>query len=127
MVDQLRHGPCSCARKTPETANIETKQSVPRRAGFIAAARGIQEIRKFLIIAESSCGRTWQWYTVFPFQVLNLVRIVMLEKGGKRSLTYGQLAQEAMNLPVPSGVKLKDPKEFTLIGRPTRRLAQSSD
>ena len=53
-------------------------------------------------------------------------RGVVIEKGGKRSLTYGQLAQQAMNLPVPSGVKLKTPKEFTLIGRPTRRLDSPS-
>lgn len=49
-------------------------------------------------------------------------RGVVLENGGKRSLTYGNLAQEAMSLPVPTDVALKDPKSFTLIGRPTRRL-----
>jgi isoquinoline 1-oxidoreductase beta subunit len=49
-------------------------------------------------------------------------RGVVLEKGGKRSLTYGKLAHDAMSLPVPKDVALKDPKQFTLIGRPTRRL-----
>jgi len=48
---------------------------------------------------------------------------VVLERGGHRSATYGQLAADAMRLPVPTDVKLKtDPKTFTLIGRPTRRL-----
>jgi isoquinoline 1-oxidoreductase beta subunit len=49
-------------------------------------------------------------------------RGVVFEKGGKRSLTYGQLAHDAMGLPVPTKVVLKDPKTFRLIGRPTRRL-----
>ena len=36
--------------------------------------------------------------------------------------TYGALAEAAMQLDIPLGVKLKDPKNFTLIGKPTRRL-----
>ena len=39
-----------------------------------------------------------------------------------RQLGYGELAEAAMALPVPQQVKLKDPKEFRLIGRPTNRL-----
>jgi isoquinoline 1-oxidoreductase beta subunit len=41
--------------------------------------------------------------------------------GGKRA-TYGELAEAAMKLPVPQKVSLKDPKQFKLIGKPTRRL-----
>ena len=39
-----------------------------------------------------------------------------------RQLGYGELAEAAMALSVPQQVKLKDPKEFRLIGRPTNRL-----
>ncbi|HEY8197162.1 MAG TPA: xanthine dehydrogenase family protein molybdopterin-binding subunit [Gemmatimonadales bacterium] len=39
-----------------------------------------------------------------------------------RSLTYGQLAEEAARQPVPAKVTLKDPKQFTLIGTPAKRL-----
>jgi isoquinoline 1-oxidoreductase subunit beta len=49
-------------------------------------------------------------------------RGVVFEKGGKRSLSYGKLAHDAMALPVPTNVALKNPKTFTLIGRPTRRI-----
>jgi isoquinoline 1-oxidoreductase subunit beta len=37
-----------------------------------------------------------------------------------RSLSYGQLAEKAASLPSPSlsGVKLKDPSQFTIIGQP---------
>jgi CO/xanthine dehydrogenase Mo-binding subunit len=37
-------------------------------------------------------------------------------------LTYGALVDAAAKLPVPDKVALKDPKEFTLIGTPAKRL-----
>src|SRR5436309_8717946 len=39
-----------------------------------------------------------------------------------RTLTYGALVDRAALLPVPRDVALKDPKDFTLIGTPVRRL-----
>src|SRR5438128_7473163 len=39
-----------------------------------------------------------------------------------RTLTYGVLADAAAKLPVPAQVRLKDPKDFTLIGTPAKRL-----
>jgi len=39
-----------------------------------------------------------------------------------RTLTYGALAAKAAALPVPDKVTLKDPKDFTLIGTPAKRL-----
>lgn len=46
---------------------------------------------------------------------------VVIGPGGKR-LTYGELAEAAMKLPVPEAVTLKDPKQFRIIGKPTGRL-----
>src|SRR5204863_183883 len=37
-------------------------------------------------------------------------------------LAYGALAEKAAKLPVPDKVPLKDPKDFTLIGTPAKRL-----
>ncbi|HSV51750.1 MAG TPA: xanthine dehydrogenase family protein molybdopterin-binding subunit [Burkholderiaceae bacterium] len=45
----------------------------------------------------------------------------VLGPGGKK-LGYGELAEAAMQLPVPEKVTLKDPKQFRLIGKPTGRL-----
>jgi len=39
-----------------------------------------------------------------------------------RTLSYGALADAAAKLPVPAQVRLKDPKDFTLIGTPAKRL-----
>jgi isoquinoline 1-oxidoreductase beta subunit len=41
-------------------------------------------------------------------------------KGKKAS--YGQLAEDAAHLPVPQAPKLKDPSEFRIVGKPTKRL-----
>jgi isoquinoline 1-oxidoreductase beta subunit len=41
--------------------------------------------------------------------------------GGKKA-TYGQLAEAASRLPVPKDVALKDPKDFKIVGKPTKRL-----
>ena len=41
---------------------------------------------------------------------------------GKEQLSYGKLAQVAMALAPPKTVTLKDPKDWKLIGTPTRRL-----
>lgn len=46
---------------------------------------------------------------------------VVTGPGGKRA-TYGELADAAMKQPVPASVTLKDPAQFRLIGKPTRRL-----
>ncbi|MGY4827021.1 molybdopterin cofactor-binding domain-containing protein [Sphaerotilaceae bacterium SBD11-9] len=40
---------------------------------------------------------------------------------GKKA-TYGQLAADASRLPVPQTPTLKDPKDFRIVGKPTKRL-----
>jgi isoquinoline 1-oxidoreductase subunit beta len=40
----------------------------------------------------------------------------------KRSLSYGSLAESAAKLPVPENVPLKEPSQYHLIGKPTKRL-----
>lgn len=45
----------------------------------------------------------------------------VLGPGGQK-LSYGELAEAAMALPVPEKVTLKNPKDFRIIGHPTTRL-----
>ncbi len=41
---------------------------------------------------------------------------------GAQKLTYGQVADDAMKLPQPAKVKLKDPKDWKIIGTMVRRI-----
>ena len=43
-------------------------------------------------------------------------------KGSNKKASYGELADAASKLPVPEKVKLKHPKDFTRIGKPTHRV-----
>jgi isoquinoline 1-oxidoreductase beta subunit len=46
----------------------------------------------------------------------------VIHQATSRRLAYGALAQRAASLPVPSDVQLKDPKDWRLAGKPTKRL-----
>lgn len=48
-------------------------------------------------------------------------RSTVIHDASKRQFAFGELAAEAAALPVPSEPRLKDPKEFTLIGRSLQR------
>jgi isoquinoline 1-oxidoreductase subunit beta len=47
---------------------------------------------------------------------------VVLHVPTKRKLTYGSVAEAAAKLPVPADVPLKDPAQFRVIGKSTKRL-----
>ncbi len=51
-----------------------------------------------------------------------VARGAVTHPGSKRTLGYGALAKAAGVLPMPAKVALKDPKDFTLIGKPLRRV-----
>jgi len=46
----------------------------------------------------------------------------VIHTASRRRLSYGRLAQKASSLTPPQNVALKDPKDFKLIGKPTKRL-----
>jgi isoquinoline 1-oxidoreductase beta subunit len=47
---------------------------------------------------------------------------VITHKGSGRTTTYGKVAAEAANLDPPSDIKLKDPKDWKIAGKPLKRL-----
>lgn len=46
----------------------------------------------------------------------------VLHTGSDKKIGYGELAEKAATLPVPQEVTLKEAKDFTLIGKPVKRL-----
>ena len=46
----------------------------------------------------------------------------VVDATGKQRIAYGELADAAAQLPVPTNVKLKDPSTFRIIGTPAKRL-----
>ena len=46
----------------------------------------------------------------------------VIHTASKRRLTYGSVAETASKLTPPANVKLKDPSEFKVIGKPAKRL-----
>jgi isoquinoline 1-oxidoreductase beta subunit len=74
-----------------------------------AAARGL--------LVEAAAQR-WN----VPASSCQVEKGVVIHGATSKRLTYGVLANDAAKLPVPADVALRDPREFTLIGKPTRRL-----
>lgn len=54
-------------------------------------------------------------------EVTTKAGVLYHEKTGK-STKYGELASKAAQLPVPTAVKLKSPKEFTIVSKPTKNV-----
>ncbi|MVM29160.1 molybdopterin-dependent oxidoreductase [Spirosoma sp. HMF4905] len=46
----------------------------------------------------------------------------VLQHASGKSATYGEMASKAATLPVPKGMKLKDPKDFTIIRKPKKNV-----
>jgi isoquinoline 1-oxidoreductase subunit beta len=46
----------------------------------------------------------------------------VIQSQTKNRLSYGKLAEAAAKLPVPADVKLKDPKEYRIVGKDMKRL-----
>jgi isoquinoline 1-oxidoreductase beta subunit len=76
-----------------------------RQVGAIARVLLVQAAAQRLGVSPSAC-RTENGVVI----------------AGERRLRYGELALDAATLPVPVTVALKDPGEWKVIGRPTRRL-----
>ena len=72
------------------------------------------QVREMLVSAAAS-----KWNV--DRATLTAANGVVSGPGGKKA-TYGQLAEAASKLPVPEKVVLKDPKDFTIVGKRTRRL-----
>jgi len=57
-----------------------------------------------------------------PAAECSAVKGVITHKGSGRSIRYGEIAAAAVKLQPPADVPLKDPKDWTIAGKPLKRL-----
>src|SRR5690349_24632236 len=105
--DKLYANPFFGDQETGGSSSVRAFYEPLRRAGATA--------RTMLVAAAA---QTWD---VDPASC-RAKRGVVTHGPTGRTLTYGALAEKAATLPVPDKVPLKDPKDFTLIGTPAKRL-----
>ncbi len=106
-ITQASPGPDYDDLGTGGSASVEDSWTPLRTAGAAA--------REMLVAAAA---RAWE---VPPAECTARDGAVVHAATG-RSLTYGKLAAAAARLPVPKAPKLKDPKDFRLVGTGVRRI-----
>lgn len=87
------------------------------RAGYEQMRNAGATARAMLLAAAA---QHWQ----LPAAELRVQKGVITHSSGKHA-RFGELAEAAAKLPVPKDVKLKDPKQFTLIGSERARRVDS--
>jgi isoquinoline 1-oxidoreductase beta subunit len=92
---------------TGGSRSVRTSQEYLRKAGTAA--------REMLITAAAA-----KWNV--PPAECQAANSLVTHKSSGRSLRFGEVAEAAAKLPPPSEPKLKDPKDWTLIGTPQKRL-----
>ena len=91
-----------------------TGGSTSVRDGWITLRTAGAQVRMMLIQAAAN-----QWQV--DVARCRAEEGVVIGPGGKKA-SYGQLAKAASALPVPKKVALKDPKDFKIVGKATKRL-----
>ncbi|MGZ5100669.1 MAG: molybdopterin cofactor-binding domain-containing protein [Usitatibacter sp.] len=92
---------------TGGSAGVRTSQDYLRKSGASA--------REMLISAAASGWKV-------PASECSVANGVITHGPSKRRISYGKVAATASKLDVPKDVKIKDPKDWTIAGKPLRRL-----
>jgi isoquinoline 1-oxidoreductase beta subunit len=101
---------------SPELYGLQsTVGSLATRTTWVPLRKAGAEARELLIAAGA------QEWNVSPSQCKTENGFVINNATGAR-LSFGKLAEKASKLPVPENVQLKDPSQYTIIGKPLKRL-----
>jgi isoquinoline 1-oxidoreductase beta subunit len=101
-VDQADHDPRYGSQNTGGSASIRTSQRTMREAGAAIRAMLLSAAAATWGVPETECSTE-------PSKVLH--------RPSGRTLGYGALAARAAAVPVPAQVRLKDRREYRLVGR----------
>lgn len=107
LAEHIRRNRIWRSTSTGGSRSIRESQSYLREAGAAA--------REMLVAAAAA---TWG----VPASECRASKGVVAHGASGRTARFGELAEAAAKLAPPASVKLKDPKDWTLIGKPTRRL-----
>src|SRR5882672_7756728 len=105
--EQIRRNRAWGSMATGGSRSIRDSQEYLRQAGATA--------REMLVAAAA---QRWK----VPASECDAENGVIRHTPSQRKLRFGQVAQGASKLEPPKDVKLKDPKEWNLLGKPARRL-----
>ena len=105
-------------------------ESVKRKRAWgdfsTGGSRGIRESHEYVrkggaaarMMLTQAAANQWK----VPVAECSAANSVITHGPTKRRVRYGQVAEAAAKLPVPQDVKLKDPKEWKLVGKPAKSL-----
>ena len=118
---------CDWSKVRAEYANVNEHMQRDKiwKDMTTGGSRGIRESQEYLRQAGAAArsmlvaAAAQQWKV--PAAECQALNSVVTHPSGKRA-TYGELAGLASSLPVPTNVKLKDPKDWTLIGTSPPRV-----
>jgi isoquinoline 1-oxidoreductase beta subunit len=99
----------------PLLKSQSTGGSTSVRGAWVPLRQAGAAARTMLIAAAAQ-----QWGV--PVADCSAARAVVTHQPTGRTIAYGDLAEAAARQPVPQDVKLKDPKDFTLIGKSLHRV-----
>jgi isoquinoline 1-oxidoreductase beta subunit len=93
---------------------------------FTAGSRGIRASNEFVrkggaaarMMLLQAAANEWK----VPVQELTAANGVITHKASNRSTTYGKVADAAGKIEPPQEIKLKDPKDWKIIGKGVKRL-----
>ena len=98
---------CGATSSLPAAAGFASSNDFVRKGG--AAAR--------MMLIEAAAN---QWKV--PTQECTAANGVITHKGSNRSTTYGKVAEAASKVEPPEEIRLKDPKDWKIIGKGVKRL-----